>query len=45
MHWFVLAIAILLDPLAVTLLLAASVSGDFPPRAIAPSKPARGEVR
>jgi hypothetical protein len=28
MHWFVLAVALLLDPLAVALLLAASASGD-----------------
>ena len=28
MHWFVLAVALLLDPLAVVLLLAASASGD-----------------
>jgi hypothetical protein len=28
MHWFVLVVALLLDPLAIALLLAASVSGD-----------------
>ena len=31
MHWFVLAVALLLDPLAVALLLAASASGDCAP--------------
>jgi hypothetical protein len=31
MHWFVLAVALLLDPLAVALLLAASASGDCHP--------------
>ena len=40
MHWFVLAVALLLDPLAVVLLLAASVSGDCPRS----SRPARREV-
>jgi hypothetical protein len=36
MHWFVLAVAILLDPLAVALLLAASVSARH--------EPARGDI-
>jgi hypothetical protein len=37
MHWFVLAVALLLDPLAVALLLAASASGD--------RAPARGAIK
>src|SRR5262249_6102484 len=37
MHWFVLAVALLLDPLAVSLLLAASASGN--------RAPARGAIK
>jgi hypothetical protein len=41
MHCFVLAVALLLDPLAVTLLLAASASGDSATRS---SRSAGGKV-
>jgi len=45
MHRFVLAVALLLDPLAVTLLLAASAGCDCSPACATPSnRPARGEV-
>jgi hypothetical protein len=44
MHWFVLAVALLLDPLAVALLLAASVSDCSLPSTTPSDGPARGEV-
>jgi hypothetical protein len=45
MHWFVLAVALLLDPLAVALLLAASACGGRSPASTTPSsRPVPGEL-